>query len=94
MLPSQMPIQRTSECSAWRKATLVAATHIRFGDYLQQRVPARFRSMPERPWRPLQRLAGIFLQVCAGQLHGLLHATELKPDRTSDTMGSSYWLIW
>ena len=52
MLPSQMPIQRTSACSAFAYAT--ASSELRMSGSVtisSSGVPARFRSMPVMPWK-------------------------------------------
>ena len=71
MLPSQMPIQRTSACSAFAYAT--ASSELRMSGSVtisSSGVPARFKSMPVDAVEVLvQRLAGVFLEVGARQLH-------------------------
>ena len=97
MLPSQMPIQRTSACSVLAYAT--ASSELRMSGSLtisSSGVPARFRSMPDMPWKSSCSDLPASSSRCAR-----VRFTRMAP-RVGDTMstpppattGISYCEIW
>ncbi len=97
MLPSQMPIQRTSACSAFAYATASAALRMSGSDTISRSgVPARLRSMPVIPWKSSCSDLPASSSRCAR-----VSATRISP-RVGEaiviappcTTGISNWLIW
>ena len=104
MLPSQMPIQRTSECSAFAYATASFDPRMSGSVTISSSgVPARLRSMPDMPLlsAPCEPFAASCRDFpasssrCARRMR-----IVFSPDSVAIlsvpccTTGSSYWLIW
>ena len=84
MLPSQMPSHTTSVCSARAYSTASAAERMSGSVTISNSgVPARFKSMPDRPW--LSEPA----PSCSD-----LPASRKNVTEPPCTTGISYWLIW
>jgi hypothetical protein len=97
MLPSQMPSQVTSACSAFAYSTASADERMSGSVTISSSgVPARLRSMPVMPAKILRAgLAGVLFEVGAGQANGPgLVADEGTRPLPPCTTGISYWLIW
>jgi hypothetical protein len=77
MLPSQMPSHMTSACRVGVGDGLLGRAHVGLGDDLQQRRAGAVQVDARLAVEVLvQALAGVFLQVGAGELHHLLAVTD------------------
>ena len=83
MLPSQMPIQRTSAVQRLRVGDrLVGAAHVRLGHDLEQRRAGAIEIDAGHAVKVLvQALARVFLEMRARETHGLLAAGDGDSDR-------------
>ena len=96
MLPSQMPIQRTSACSAFAYATASSELAMSGSETISSSgVPARLRSMPVIPWKSSCRLFPASSSRCAR-----VSRTRFSPSFVAIviappcTTGISYCEIW
>ena len=96
MLPSQMPSQTTSVCSARAYSTASALERMSGSVTISSSgVPARLRSMPDQsPWKSsgaparlaadaVQRLAGVLFEMGAGQLDAVRDLADEELDRAA-----------
>ena len=97
MLPSQMPIQRTSACSALRvRDRLLRAAQVGLGHDLEQRRAGAVEIDAGHAVEIfVQRLARVFLEVRAREADCLFSPRHRRTRASPPcTIGISYWLIW
>jgi hypothetical protein len=99
MLPSQMPIQRTSACRLGRRRPLRSEERMSGSVTISSKwcsgtveIDSRV-AVEMRPQSFMQGLAGIFLEVGAGQGTTLFASRRPESPAAANTTGDSYWLI-